>query len=210
MTLAWRSFGPRKGARLPRRDPVHVGFLRDRQEPVLGPPAGLQKRRKRGAGSHLRDQRAQPCRHACPRSASDSRFGGLSGRVRSCRRMTISAFDTTCRWPAPSARSRTGYCRATRPSFRAWRQRLALAAIGGVRNDQRRSVDDSHSRAVARRERPTSVGRIRIAADQRCDLLCFSRTPGASHIATASADNRLTIGGGGWRSPVGPSCQVPQ
>ncbi|MNC84518.1 hypothetical protein D3C83_00740 [compost metagenome] len=41
---------------LPRRHAVHVGFLHDRQQRMLGPPAGLQQRREIGPGRDLGDR----------------------------------------------------------------------------------------------------------------------------------------------------------
>jgi hypothetical protein len=57
--------------------------------------------------------------------------------------------------------------------------------------------------------RRTRLGQIRIIAHQCCELRsAVRRAP--SEITKASADKRLTIGGGSGQSTVGSSCQITQ
>ena len=75
---------------LPRRDAVHVGFLHDGQQRVLGAPARLQQRGEIRPRPHLRDRQLDRARPACPRSASGSRCGTpVRSGVRSCRSAPI-------------------------------------------------------------------------------------------------------------------------
>ena len=52
---------------LPRRDAVHVGFLHDRQQRVLGPPARLQQRREIRPRPHLRNRQLDRAHPRVPR-----------------------------------------------------------------------------------------------------------------------------------------------
>ena len=52
---------------LPRRDPMHVRLLHDREQRVLGAPARLQQRGKVGPGSHLRNRQLDRAHPRVPR-----------------------------------------------------------------------------------------------------------------------------------------------
>ena len=49
---------------------MHVGFLHDGEQRVLGPPARLEQRRKVGAGLHLRDRQFDRAHPRIPRARS--------------------------------------------------------------------------------------------------------------------------------------------
>ena len=91
---------------LPRRDAVHVRFLDDRQQRVLGPPARLQQRREVGPGPDLRESPARSCPSACPTSASGCRCDTPCARpcARAARRRSAR------RPPFPSAPARAPGC----------------------------------------------------------------------------------------------------
>ena len=68
---------------LPRRHPVHVGFLDDHQQGVFRPPAGLQQRREVRPGPHLGNRQLDrahariPCARAVPSAVRRTIAGPL-------------------------------------------------------------------------------------------------------------------------------------
>ena len=116
---------------LPRRDAVHVRFLHDRQQRVLGAPAGLQQRREVRPGPHLRDRQLDRAHPRVPRPRPDPLRYAVRSPVRSCRSAPInpatSVSINACESTRMPSRSTSPSCSSRSLPTNADRSILGLA-----------------------------------------------------------------------------------